>query len=523
MNTEITVIRDKTFEVIRSAVNQMVDTIRPTYGPASNKVIIDKLPYRMVVDDGVQIARDFELADPAENAVVKLVRETAVKTNDRVGDGTTSSLIMLQAIINEVARRNQWDGRKIELELKRGLEDVRRQLREAARQIKAQEDIENVALVAFDNEPIAGMLSDLYFKLGAEAVITIDKSPTMETTVETTNGTKIDRGYISPYMITNPDRMEAVIEKPCILITDYRLTENSDILPLMEKMAAAGKRGLVVIAENVEQHALATLVINLPQVMNQETHKVGNFPAVAINLPNVDDRKMLLEDLALLTGGKVFTESKGDKIENATIADLGRAEQFIARREESIIVGPKGKKADILMAVANLRQAIENEPTETAKKKLQWRLGMFTNTLAVIKVGAPTEQEQKALKYKVEDAVNAVKVAMRNGVVCGAGLALARLKTSSAILNEALKYPARQLRENMGMAYDEDQEFTMDSRDEAFNVVSGKRGDFVKVGVMDPVDVLIAGVESAVSIASILLTSRGIIVEHERQNDKNLV
>lgn len=507
-NTEITIVKDKTFETIRSAVNKMVDMIRPTLGPASNKVIISKMLFKGVPDDGVQIAREFELPDPAENAVVSIIREVAVKTNDRVGDGTTGSLIILQAIINEVARKSRFDGRKVELELKRGLEDLKKQLKKSARQIKTKEDLKKAALVCFDDEKIAEMIADLYFKLGKEGVITIDKSPTMETIVEMTDGTKIERGFISPYMVTNPERMEAVLEKPYILITDYRLTENSDILPLIEKMAAENKRPLIIIAENVEQHALATLIINLPQVINPETRKLGSFPSVAINLPNVEDRKILLEDLALITGAKVFTVEKGLKLETATIADLGRAERFICRREESIIVGPKGKKMEIAMAAANLRSAIENEPNERQKKDLIHRLGRFTNTLAVIKVGAPTENEQRSLNYKVEDTLHAVKSAFNHGVVCGAGLYLSRFKTSSPILNEALKYPARQLRENMGI--DEEEDLGVD---EALNVVTGKKGNFMEVGVMDPVDVLLAGVESAVSIASILLTSCGMIVE----------
>lgn len=512
-NTEIKVIRKDTFPTILSAVNKMVDTIKPTYGPASNKVIIDKLPYRMVVDDGVQIARDFELADPAENAVVKVVREVAVKTNDRVGDGTTSSLIMLQAILDQVSRKSKYDGRRVELELKKGLQEAREQLKAGAKQIETKEDLKKVAMVSFDDPEVAEMIADTYHKIGKQGVITIDKSPSTKTTVELTDGTKIDTGYISPYMINNPERMECVIENPYILITDYRLTENSDLMPLMERMAKENKRGLVIIAENVEQHALATLVINLPQVMNPETRKTGTFPSVAISLPKVDDRTTLLEDLAILTGAKMFTVAKGDKLETATLADLGRADKFICRREESIIVGPKGDKTSIAGAIDALKSAMQAEPIESNRKKLEWRLGMFSNSLAVIKVGATTDNEQKALKYKVEDAVNAVKVAYNGGVVCGSGIALAQIKTSSPILNEALKYPHRQLLENMGLEDNDDQMIG----DTALNVVTGETGSFMEVGVVDPVEVLIAGVESAVSIASVLLTSSGMIVESPKE------
>ena len=510
--TEVKVIREQTFEIIKSAVNKMVDMIRPTYGPASNKVIIDKIPYRMVVDDGVQIARDFELSDPAENTIVKLVREVLTKTNDRVGDGTTGAAIILQAIINEVARKTKFDGRKIELELKQGLEDFKKQINKSTVQIKTKEELKKVALVSFDNEKIAEMIANLFYKIGKDGIVTIDRSPTMETFVETTDGIKLDTGYISPYMVTNPNKMESMIENPYILITDYRITETSDILPLLNKMAGENKYNLVIIAENVEQQALATLVINLKHVINPQTNNPGVMNSVAVCAPKSTNQKVLLEDIALMTGAKMFTASKGDKLELAEIADLGRAERFISYREESIIVSPKGKKKDVNDAVINLKMAITNESNEKNRKEIENRLAMFTNTLAVIKVGAPTENEQKALRYKVDDAVNSVKSAFKNGVVAGSGLSLSNIKTSSPILNEALKYPARQIRENMGI----DEDNNLDDG-QALNVVTGKRGQFMEVGVVDSAEVLIAGVESAVSIASILLTSCGIIVEHQKK------
>ena len=517
MSTETKIIyQNEVFEKVKSATNKMCDLIRPTLGPSSNKIIIDKLPYRMVCDDGVQAARDFELNDPVENAIVKLVREVLVRTNDRAGDGTTGAAIILQAIINEVARKTKFDGRKIELELKKGLEEARAQLLKMAKPIKTKADLKKVALISFDNEAIAEMVADLYFKLGKEALVTIDTSTTMETYVEMTEGVSIARGYISPYMVSDPDRMECVIEKPYILLTDFRLTEQADLYPLMNSMSEAGKRGLVVIAENVEQGALSYMVLNLPTVARidpQTGRQVrGNFPSVALNLPKVDDRKTLLEDLAILTGAKVFTAEKGDKLETATVADLGRADKFIARRDDSVIIGPKGKKTAINIATAALRSAIRNETLDSKRKNLEYRLGMFTNALAVIKVGAATDNERKTLRYKVEDAVNSVKSAFKNGVVCGSGLAFARIKTSSAILNEALKYPYRQICENTGL----EEELSMPA-DWAKNAVTGKSGNFLEVGVMDPIDALLAGIESAVSIASILLTSTGIIVESTKE------
>lgn len=517
-NSKIDVIQDKTFNTIQSAINKMVDFIRPTFGPAGNKVIIDKFPYKMVVDDGVQIARDFELPDPAEQAVVRIVKETAIRTNDRAGDGTTGALIMLQAIINEIARRRNVNGRALSLELKNGLDEAVTQLKKSAKKITSHADLKKAALISFDNEKIATMIADLYTKLGKDGVITIDNSPTMETMPVLSDGITLNRGYISPYMINNSQRMETVIEKPYILLTDYRITEDADVFPILEKMIKAKKNGLVIIADNVEHNALSTLVINLPHVINPHTKNPGVMSSVAINIPDFGtDRSVGLEDLALILGAKVFTSSKGDKLENAEISDLGRAEKFIARKDESIIVGPKGGKTERAMAISSLKKLIEDEKDESKKSGYVNRLALFTNTMAVIKVGAPTENERKALKYKIEDVVHSVKSAYQHGVVRGGGLALAQLNISSPILNEALKYPARQLCENMGFNYDAEYLNEKDS----WNLVTGERGNFMDVGVMDSVDVLIAGIESAVSIASLLITSSGIIVESEKENKSN--
>ena len=520
MSTEVKITQDKTFEVIRTAVNKAVDFVRPTYGPASNKVIIDKMAYRMIVDDGVQIMRDLEFTDPSENAVLKIVRETAVKTNDRAGDGTTSSLITLQGIINEVSRQGKWDGRKIERELKAGLEEAKSQLIKSKKALKTKEDLKKVALIAYDNEEIAGMLADLYFKLGPDAMITVDRHPLMKTEIENTAGIKWPNGYISPYMVNNPDRMECVLENPYILVTDYRMTEDKDILPLMNKLAQSGnaegkRKALVVIAENVEQNALATMVINLPQVFNPNLRAPGQMPSVAIVAPKVDQREVVLNDIAIKTGGKFFAASQGFKLEDVQINDLGRADKVIVKQGETLIVGPRGKKADIEKSINQLRKTIESTKDEKEKTFAKHRLGMFTDSVAVVKIGAPTENEQKALKYKVEDTVNSIRAAINNGVVCGAGIALANIQTSSRILNEALQYPHRQLMQNMGL----DIPIAME-KGHVMNVVTGETGNFMDVGVIDPVDVLIAGIESAVSIASVLITSTGILVEYQKEDGK---
>ena len=516
-NSEITLSYNQTFPTVLSATNKMVDFIKPTYGPAGNKVIIRKFAYRMVVDDGVQAARDFELSDPSEQSVVELIREVPIRTSDRAKDSTTGSLIMLQAIINEVDKTGNWNGRSVSLELEAGLKESSEALRKMARPIKTKADIRKVALISYDNPLVADMMADLYDKLGPDGKITVDRSPTMDITSEIAEGITIDKGYISPYMITNASRMETVFEKPYILITDYRLTEANDILPVLNLMAGKGYQNLVIIAENVEQHALATMVVNLPHIMNPQTGKPGVLHSVAITAPSGEHRKVTLEDIALMVGGKVFTESKGDKLENAKIEDLGRAERIIVRREESVIVGPKGKKADIAMAITELRASIDAEKEPRKKQELEDRLVRFTGKVAVIKVGAPTENDQKAIKYKVENAVNAVKNALKGGVVPGGGAALASIETSSEIFNQVLKAPRKELLVNMGI-----RNTHMELKDgEAFNVITGEKGDMFKVGVMDPVESLIAGLESAVSIAGLLVTSKRMIVEHAKAESKS--
>lgn len=498
--TNIQIVTKDTFEIIQSAINKAVNLVKPTYGPSSNKVIISKVLHKMVVDDGVQIARDIELEDPLEDAVWTQAKNTAIRTNDRVGDGTTGALIMLQAIINEVGKSSRRDGRKIEKELKKGLADVKEQLLAIAHPIKTLGELEKVARISFDDEAISKVIANAWFQLGKDGVLTVDRSGTMETFSDITDGIKLDRGYISPYMVTNPERMEAVIEKPYILITDYRLTEATDVLPVMNALIQKGITQLVLIAENIEGAALATLIVNKMQ---------GKFNTTAICAPaNGDSRSILLEDIALMTGAKVFSEKKGDKLETVTLANLGRAERFTAKSDMSVIVGPKGKKADIQTAISDLNSAISKETNERVRNDLRVRLARLSGKVAVIRAGAATEQEEKALRYKIDDAIHAVHSAFKGGVVPGAGTALASLETSSPILNAALKAPFRQLKENVGLEAHRELK-----KGEAINVVTGKVGKFIEVGVMDPVEVLIAGVESAVSIASLLITSSGMIVE----------
>lgn len=501
MTNKVQVIQKDTFDVIKSAVDKTVDLIKPTFGPASNKVIISKLTHGFVLDDGVQIARDLELENPAENAVLKVIRETAIKTNDRVGDGTTGALILLQAIISEVSKSNNFNGRAIEQDLKKGAEECKKQIEEMSEPVETREDLFKVAMISFDDEKIAKLIADAWYDLGKDGVLTVDKSQTMETYVDLADGIDIKSGYLSPYMITNAQRMESLIEKPYILITDYRLTEVKDVLEIMNKLLEQKITSLVIIADNVEQSALATLVVNKMQ---------GKFNSVAIATPR-GKNSVNLEDIALMTGAKLFSEKKGDKLESATIEDLGRADRFICREKESIIVGPRGDKEKTESAINDLTTAAQNEPDETKRKEIESRVARFKNKIGVIKVGAATENEANALKYKVEDAVNATQSAFKGGVVAGGGVTLTRLKTSSKTLNEALKVPFRQLLDNTGIKLDHELQ-----DNEAYNAVTMKSGNWKEVGVMDPANVLKAQIQSAVSIAGLLVTTKGMIVERPK-------
>lgn len=497
---KIRIEQERTFSIIMDAVRNLTKFIAPTFGPRANKVIIDKQLYRMVVDDGVQIARDYEVKDAAENAVVKVIKETAIRTNDRVGDGTTGSLIILHAIMEQIASLGVHDGRKIKNELKQGFEDVKNKLLKIARPIVSRDDIERVARISFDNPEIAKLIADTLHKIGKDGSVILEKGNTMETIVERHDGIEFNQGYVSPYMITDPQRAVAELEKPYILVTSYRLTNANDVLGVMNALIEKGKRELLLVCESIESDALATIIVNRMQ---------GKFVCVAVQAPQ-GNKEQFLQDIATLTGATLFTESKGNRLDQVTVDMLGRAGRALVRQKQTTIVGGKGKKAEIEEAKNNIKALLANNPRESEKQELELRLARFLNGVAVIKVGAPTETEQKELKYKVEDAVNATKAAMRSGVVPGAGRALSSIiSTTSPILNNALKSPSRRLFENMGIE-------TMPMKEgEAYNFVTAEKGDYFKVGVIDPVEVLIAGVESAVSIASVLVTTHGILVEEE--------
>ena len=453
------IIQENTLETILNAVNKLAELVKPTYGPASNKVIIGKGLYASVLDDGVQIAKDLELEDEAENYVLKLIKEVAIKTNDRVGDGTTSSIILLQAILSE-AVKSKLTPREIVDNLDKGLKEAVKTIREQSKSIKAKEDLEKVARISFDNEEISQLLSDIIFEIGEEGLIDVQASQGATVESEVVAGFKVDNGFVSPYMITEGDK--CVIEDATILVTDGSFHMNQELVPVLERVVAKGKNNLVIFCKEFTGEALSTAIVNKLK---------GGFRCLAIQTTGAK-----LDDIAVFTGARHVLLNT--KIEDT---DFGFAKKVVSRIEDTVIIDGSG---DTKAYVEDLKAQGGNES----------RVANLTNAVAVIKVGAKTESEAKALQFKVEDASNAIKVAYKGGVVSGAGTTLAKLKTSSDILNKAMKYPNKQLKVNMG--------------------------DFeVTDNIIDPAEVVIAGIESAVSIAKLLITTTGIIYE---TNDKKL-
>lgn len=463
--------------IITKTVNDLVDAIKSTYGPASNKVLISKSTHKMVVDDGVQICRDFKTNDDAENAVLDVIREVAIRTNDRVGDGTTSSMIMLRAIINEIATSEK-TSKEIESELLKGIEEAKAQLREMKKDIETEEDLKKVAKIAFDNDEIATLIAKLLFEVGKDGVITIEKSNTFETESERVDGMEIKRGYIADFMKNT--EWGVSLEEPYIILTDYRITSFSDILPIMEKLTKEKISDFIIFCEHIEGDALSLLFQN---------KMAGGMRGIAISLS--DDRKEILDDLALITGGTVLNTESGKTAKTIEVSDLGRADRITITKDRTIIKGVWGDKEKI-DGIANVIKKNISECPLHEKPRFERKLARLTNGIAIIKVGAPTENEVKALQYKVDDAVNATKVAFNSGVVPGAGLALAKIKTSSDILNKALKEPNKQLIENSGE-------------------IEGTKKESDKV--IDPCEVLCSGLDSAVSISNLLTSISGLLIE----------
>ncbi len=481
-----------------------------------------------ITNDGVTIAKEIELDDKIENLGAEILKEVAEKTNDVAGDGTTTAVLLAQSIINEGLKNVTAGSNPLAIKrgLDKGLKIVIENLKKVSKPIQTKEEIAQVATIAAENSEIGNLIAQIMEEVGKDGVVTIEESKTFGLQKEIVKGLQFDRGYVSPYMITNLERMEAVFEDPLILITDKKISSLNEILPTMEKVAQTGKKELVIIAEEVEGDALATLVVNKLR---------GTFNSLAIKAPGFGDRKKeMLQDIACLTGAQLICEELGLKLENIELKQLGSARRVVSAKENTTIVEGKGKKEEIESRIKQIRRELEKTESGFDKEKLQERLAKLAGGVAVIKVGAVTEVEQKARQHKTEDALSATRAAIEQGIVPGGGVALLRCqeilekvgveaeeKIGFNILKRALEEPLRRISQNAGIdgsvAVAEVRKM---KPNEGFNAQKMVYEDLVKNGIVDPTKVVRTALENAVSAASMLLTTEAVVCELPEEKKK---
>ncbi|MEK7618736.1 MAG: chaperonin GroEL [Patescibacteria group bacterium] len=515
---------------VKRGVDKLADAVKVTLGPKGRNVVFDKgFGSPTITNDGVTIAKEISLADKFENIGAELVKEVATKTNDVAGDGTTTATLLAQIIFSE-GLKNVAAGANPML-IRRGIEKgvlaVVDELKNViSKPVAGQDDIAHIASISANDPEIGRIIADAMKEVGSDGVITVEESQSFGVEKELVEGMQFDKGYVSPYMVTNSDRMEAEYQEPYILITDKKISSIRDILPVLEKIAATGKKELVVIAEDLEGEALATLVVNKIR---------GTFNCLAIKAPGFGDRrKEMLADIATLTGGKVISEEVGLKLENATLESLGRARKVVASKDTTTIVEGKGDPAALKSRVAALKKQIEQTDSDYDKEKLQERLAKLAGGVAVLKVGAATETEMKEKKYRIEDALSATKAAMEEGIVPGGGVAfmrcipaLEKVKTDSHeekvgldILRRALEEPVRQIAHNAGRdASVVAEEVKKRKGSEGYNAADDRYEDLVAAGIIDPTKVTRSALQNAASIASMLLTTEVVIADVPDKKD----
>lgn len=519
---------------LASGVNQLAKAVVTTLGPRGRNVAIDrKWGAPMVVHDGVTVAKDVELADPFENMGAQMVKEAASKTNDVAGDGTTSSTLLAQAMVNH-GMKNVTAGSNPMI-LKRGMdsavEQVVSEVKKMAKKIPADDiaQITQVATISAANEDIGTMIAEAIKKVGKDGVVTVEEGKGLQMESEHKEGMEFDRGYASPYFVTNPDRMEAEIEDPYILITDKKITAVSDMLPFLEKVVKVSKN-IVIIADDVEGEALATLVVNKLR---------GTFNALVIKAPGFGDRrKAMLEDIAILTGGTVISEDIGKKLENVGIEDMGRADKVWSDKENTRIVGGKGDKKALIARIGQIKKEMDLTTSDFDREKLQERLAKLSGGVVVIKVGAATEVEMKEKKERVNDAVAATKAALEEGIVAGGATTylqarkmlvafretfqLEEEKTGVDIIYQALGEPIRMLAQNSGMDPGRvmHQIEQQTSPEYGFDAVSRDFGSMFKKGIIDPAKVVRTAIQNAASVAAAILTTEALIADIPEKKDE---
>jgi len=528
---KILVFDEEARRALERGVNAVANAVKVTLGPRGRNVVLEKkFGNPTITKDGVTVAKEIELEDHLENIGAQLLKEVASKTNDVAGDGTTTATVLGQAIVRE-GLKNVAAGAN-PLALKRGIDKA---VEAAVEKIKAMaipvEDrkaIEEVATISANDPEIGKLIADAMEKVGKEGIITVEESKGLETELEFVEGYQFDRGYISPYFITNPDAMEAVLEDPYILIVEKKISNVRELLPVLEQVAQTGKP-LLIIAEDVEGEALATLVVNKLR---------GTLNVAAVKAPGFGDRrKEMLKDIAAVTGGQVISEELGIKLENVTLSMLGQAERVKITKDETTIVGGKGKKEDIEGRIAQIKKELETTDSEYAKEKLQERLAKLAGGVAVIRVGAATETELKEKKHRFEDALNATRAAVEEGVVPGGGTAYLRAigevdkvigelegdeATGAKIVRRALEEPTRQIAENAG--YEGSvvvNQILAESKNErlGFNAATGEYVDMIEAGIIDPAKVTRSAIQNAASIGSMVLTTEAVVAEKPEKKE----
>ncbi|MGI5876345.1 MAG: chaperonin GroEL [Dethiobacteria bacterium] len=520
--------REEARQALERGVDQLANTVKVTLGPKGRNVVLDKkFGSPQITNDGVTIARDIELEDPFENMGAQLVKEVANKTQDVAGDGTTSATLLAQSII-KLGIKNVTAGTN-PMFLKKGIdkavEKVLDYLKEQSKPVESREAIAQVAAISADDEAIGELIANAMEKVGKDGVITVEESKGFVTDLKVVEGMQFDRGYISPYMVTDTEKMEAVLEDPMIMLTDRKISNIHDILPLLEKIVQRGKP-MLLIAEDVEGEALATLVVNKIR---------GTFTCVAVKAPGFGDRrKAMLEDIAVLTGGQVISEDLGIDIKNVDIDMLGSARQVIIGKEETVIVDGAGSPENIEKRIKQIRVQIEDTTSDFDREKLQERLAKLAGGVAVIEVGAATETEMKEKKLRIEDALSATKAAVEEGIVAGGGVAYLNsidalddlnLEGDEAvgvqIVRRSLEDPMRYIAENAGQEGSivvgkvKEMEKGM-----GFNAITGKYEDMFAAGIVDPAKVVRSAIQNAASIASLFITTESVVADKPEENNQ---
>ncbi len=511
---------------LKRGVDILANAVATTLGPKGRNVALDKkYGAPTVTHDGVTVAKEIELADPFENMGAQLLKEAATKTNDVAGDGTTTATVLAQIIVNE-GLKNVAAGANpmlIKRGIERGVEAVVEYIKNMAVEVNKKDQIAQVATISAQDAEIGNLIAEVMDKVGKDGVITVEESKSLNFETEYVEGMQFDRGYISPYFITNPERMEAEIKEPYILIHDKKISAAADLIPLLEKLVQRGKRDLVIIAEDVDGEALATLVLNKLR---------GMLNVLAVKAPGFGDRrKAMLQDIAILTGGQVITEEMGRKLEGVTIEDLGRADRVVSTKDDTTIIGGRGDEKRIKARIEEIRVEIEKSTSDYDKEKLNERLAKLAGGVAVIRVGAATETELKEKKHRVEDALSATRAAVEEGIVPGGGVALLRAVSALEdikmehedeqvginILRRALEEPLRRIVANAGMdgsvVVQQVRSMSKEKKFFGYDVIAGDYVDMLKAGIIDPAKVTRSALQNAASIASMILTTEALVTD----------